>query len=330
LARGKQPLPVKDNYVQIPKDQPQTGRLDGRRTGKRKKTMMKDITMATWNVRSMMQPRKMQEIANEMERNKIDILALQEMCWQGQGRIHKQKYTVLYSGPEYRTGQLGTGFMITSSMRNSLPEFEAVNDRMCRIRIKGRYRNTAIISTHAPTEEKDEYEKEELYDRLEEICNNVQKYDTIIIMGDFNVKIGKEKHLAKEAGKYTIHNETNKNGQLLARFAARNKLFIKTTSFQHKRIHMGTWNIPGTDEVNQIDHVLASLRHSSAVLHVRCHRRPNCDSDHYLVKVKVRERIAKTQAAPKIDKKKWNVEKLGNDPKNQNREAYQQLVKVKL
>jgi exonuclease III len=265
--------------------------------------MMKDITMTTWNVRTMMQPGKMQELANEMERNKIDILALQEMRWQGQGRIDKQKYTGLYSGPEYRTGQLGTGFMITLSMRNSLPEFEAVNDRMCRIRIKGRYRNTAIISTHAPTEEKEEYEKEEFYDRLEEICNNVQKCDIIIIMGHFNAKIGKEKHLAKAAGKYTIHNETNKNGQLLAQFAARNKLFIRTTSFQH-RIHMGTWNIPGTDEVNQIDHVLASLRHSSAVLHVRSHRGPKCDSDHYLVKVRVRERIAKTQMAPKIDKKK--------------------------
>jgi exonuclease III len=117
--------------------------------------MMKE-TMATWNVRRMMQPHKMQEITNEMERNKTDILALQEMCWQGQGRIDKQKYTVLYSGPEYRTGQLGTGCVITSSMSNSLLEFEAVNDRMCTIRIKGRYRNTAIISTHAHTEEKEE------------------------------------------------------------------------------------------------------------------------------------------------------------------------------
>jgi exonuclease III len=88
-----------------------------------------------------------------------------------------------------------------------------------------------IIATHAATEEKEEHEKEEFYDGLEEICNNVQKYYITIIMGDFNPKIGKEKHLVNIAGKYTIHNETNENGQLLAQFAARNKLFIKNTSF---------------------------------------------------------------------------------------------------
>jgi len=192
--------------------------------------MIKDIIMATWNVRTMMQPGKMQEIANEMIKNKIDILALQEIRWQGQGRIDKQAYTVIYSGSENRTGQLGTCFMIKKLTRASLMEFEGVNDRICRIRLKGRYRNTTIISTHARTEEKGEYEKEEFYDRLEETCNNVQKYDIIIIiMGDFNAKIGKEKHLMKVAGKYTIHNETSENGNLLAQFATRNRLFINSS-----------------------------------------------------------------------------------------------------
>ena len=79
---------------------------------------------------------------------------------------------------------------------------------------------------------------------MEETCNKVQKYDIIIIMGDFNAKTGKENHLMKVAGKYTIHNETSENGNLLAQFATRNRLFMKSTSFQHKKIHMGTWKYP--------------------------------------------------------------------------------------
>jgi hypothetical protein len=56
---------------------------------------------------------------------------------------------------------------------------------------------------------------------LEETNQIIQKYD-LIIMGDFNAKIGKEEYQKKVAGKYSIHDISNENGNLLGQFATRN------------------------------------------------------------------------------------------------------------
>jgi exonuclease III len=74
-----------------------------------------DLIMATWNVRTMLIPGKMQEISKEIMKYEIDIIALQEIQWQGQGRIDKLVYTLLYSGSEETTGHLGAGFMMNKT-----------------------------------------------------------------------------------------------------------------------------------------------------------------------------------------------------------------------
>ena len=49
-----------------------------------------------------------------------------------------------------------------------------------------------------------------------------------------------------------------------------------------------------------------------------------------MVRVKIRERITKLQKVSRMDRKKWDVEKLNNDLGNQNRKEYQQTLQTKL
>jgi endonuclease/exonuclease/phosphatase family metal-dependent hydrolase len=98
--------------------------------------------------------------------------------------------------------------MIARKMKESMLEYETMNDRMYKFRMKGRYRNFTIISVHAPMEEK-EREKEESYQCLEATYRKIQKCDLVIMMGDFNAKTGKEEYQKKTAGKYAIHDISN-------------------------------------------------------------------------------------------------------------------------
>jgi hypothetical protein len=97
---------------------------------------------------------------------------------------------------------------------------------------------------------------------LSQECEKALKYDILILLGDFNAKIGKENSIATVAGKYNLHEVTSENGKRLGQFAARHNMIIESTCFEHKRIHKGTWMCPGTEVVNQIDHVVTNKRHA--------------------------------------------------------------------
>jgi endonuclease/exonuclease/phosphatase family metal-dependent hydrolase len=90
--------------------------------------------------------------------------------------------------------------MMNKTMKGSLLDFEPQSNRICKIRLKGRFRNITVISAHAPTNDKHDQEKERFYENLEEICNRIPRHDMVIIMGDFNTKLGNKEYLQPVAG----------------------------------------------------------------------------------------------------------------------------------
>jgi hypothetical protein len=56
--------------------------------------------------------------------------------------------------------------MMNKTMKGSLLDFEPQNNRICKIRLKGTFRNMTIISAYAPMNDKDDLEKEKFCENL--------------------------------------------------------------------------------------------------------------------------------------------------------------------
>jgi len=82
-------------------------------------------------------------------------------------------------------------------------------------------------------------------------------------------------------------------------------MVVASTFFQHKNTHKGTWISPDTLTLNQIDHVLVSNNKKQMVQDGRTLRGPNCDSDHFLVKVIVKQKLITTQKEI-VKKLRWD------------------------
>jgi exonuclease III len=100
---------------------------------------MTDI--GTWNVNTMLKATKMREIDDQIVGSQIQLVALQEIRWGEYGLLKKHKYSIYYSCNPSTTGQAGTGFIIQKSAMNKRLGFEPLSDRVCKLRVKGKFYN---------------------------------------------------------------------------------------------------------------------------------------------------------------------------------------------
>jgi len=105
------------------------------------------IDIGTWNVNTMLKAGKIQEIADQIVGSQIQIVALQEVRWRGYGLLKKDRYSLYYSCNPNTTGRAGTGFIIQKSAMNKILGFEPISDRICKLRVKGKFYNTTQIHT---------------------------------------------------------------------------------------------------------------------------------------------------------------------------------------
>jgi hypothetical protein len=134
-----------------------------------------------------------------------------------------------------------------------------------------------------------------------------------MLLRDFSAKVGGEDIFKPTIGSQTLHEISNNNGALVVNFATSKNLTVESTTFPHRNIHTFTWTSPDGKTPNQIDHILIDKRRQSNVLDVRSFRGADCDTDHYLLVAKVRERLAVSKQTTHIfHTERFNLKELND------------------
>jgi len=181
--------------------------------------------------------------------------------------------------------------------------------------LRGRLCNIIVLNVHSPSEEKSDDSKDSFYEELDHVFYHIPKYHMKILLGDFNAKVDRENVFKLTIGNESRHQDSNDNRVRIVNFATSKNLVVRSTTFPHRNIRKYTWTSSDGKTHNQIDHILIDMRWHSSILDVPSFRGAECDTDHYLVVAKFRERLAVSkQAAQKFDGDRFNLRKL-NEPK---------------
>ena len=152
------------------------------------------FNLATWNARttndsdnSVRPERATAIICKELERAEIDICALTEVRRPNSGNIIEKSHTIFWSGQDKNAG---VAFAVSNKLENIT--HQPINDRLMTCRIDLHNGNfLTLISAYAPTMQRTVEDKELFYEDLGE-CTRRAKYDSILILGDFNGRVGND------------------------------------------------------------------------------------------------------------------------------------------
>ena len=160
---------------------------------------------------------------------------------------------------------------------------------------------------YAPTLQAEPAEKDKFYSELRSLLQSVPTDDKVIILGDFNARVGKDADSWKGVlGSHGVEN-CNDNGHLLLEFGTEQQLVITNTIFQQKDSLKTTWMHPQSKHWHLIDYVLVRQRDLKDTLHTRVLPSAECHTDHCLLRCKIRLHFKPKQKGGGPPKKKFQL-----------------------
>nr|VZI32247.1 unnamed protein product [Spirometra erinaceieuropaei] len=194
-------------------------------------------------------------VARELARYKVDITALSEIRFSEQGQLE-----------------------------------EGINDRLMHLRLhlRGGGKFATIISAYDPTMTSSDAVKDKFYEDLHALLATVSKADKLIVLGDFNARVGTDHTVWRGVmGPHGLGG-SNDNGLLLLRTCAEHRLILTNTFFCLPEREKATWRHPRSSQWHLLDYVLVRRRDQRDVPVTKAIAGADGWTDHRLVISKMR------------------------------------------
>ncbi|XP_009607608.1 uncharacterized protein [Nicotiana tomentosiformis] len=192
------------------------------------------------------------ELANILQKRKVNIECVQETRWVEMKTRDADGYRLWYSG--VRKGKNRVGILVDRDLRESVVEVRLVSDRLMTIKLVVGECTINIVSAYAPQLGLDEEVKRRFWEELDEIVRGIPPAERLFIGRDFNGHIGSTADGYGEVHGGFGYGDKNGGGTSQLDFAKAFELVIANSSFSKREEHLVTFQ--SAMAKTQIDYLL--------------------------------------------------------------------------
>ena len=247
------------------------------------------IQIATFNVRTLNRIGQLPELTASAVEHKIDIICIQEHRY-----THTKDIKYYETGNEWMLVTVsawknsvnasvgGVGMLIGPRAPKTLNSIERIQPRMMAATFNGNPKAT-IISCYSSTNVSEETELVTFYEELSSLVRSIPKHNLLVIGGDMNTQIGKNRN-----NKYSLHITSNRNRQHLIDFMIENRLTCLNANFKKREGTLWTYTYANKSK-SQIDCVFINRKWKNSAMNCKAYSSfEGVSSDHRIVTAKVR------------------------------------------
>lgn len=282
------------------------------------------LFIAAWNVLTLLDigqnnipQRRTALVSLELQKYNVDIAALSETRLSEEGSVKEKDYTFFWKGVQQGVPRVhGVGFAIKNSLVSSLTELPVgISERIMTLNMKlTNSQKITLISVYAPTMTANINVIENFYQELDNVLSGIPRSNRVILLGDFNARVGKDFELWPSVLGRNGIGKTNSNGLRLLDLCTTHGLTITNTMFRQKDKYKTSWKHPRSGHWHLIDYVIVRNRDVKEVCITRAMRGAECWTDHRMIrsKLKLRDR-PKFFKRPRIQNETIYFESLAHD-----------------